>query len=288
MLIRIVFHLLALLPLRALHALGAFAGWLLWVTHNGRRAVALKNIALCQPQLTPQQQVELARESIKQEMKSVLESPFFWLAPVDKLLASVVETRGHEHVDRALAHGKGVIVLTPHLGGWEAPGHVYASQRPITAIYKRQGGAVEDLGVRGRTRTGAKVVPADKSAGRAMFNLLQKGESMYFMPDQDPPEGRGVFAPFFGVPAHTPSLVGRLVQETGAHVVVMYGERLPKGRGFIAHYHEPPAEIYDADPVKAATAMNASIERCIRECPEQYWWGYKRFRRRPPGEAPAY
>lgn len=289
MFIRIVFHLLALLPLRAAHALGDVVGRLLWLTNNGRKKAALTNIALCLPQLDAAQREALAREALKHEMKSVLETPFFWLGNKQKLLASVVETRGEEHVQAALARGKGVIMLTLHLGGWEAPGHVYASRHPITAVYKKQGGALEDLGVNGRTRTGAKVIPAQGGSVTAqILPLLAKNEAFYFMPDQDPPEGRGVFAPFFGIPAHTPTLVTRLVQESGAAVLFMYGERLPQGAGYIAHYSPAPAPVYDPDLLVSTTAINAEIERCIRECPEQFWWGYRRFRRRPPGSAWLY
>lgn len=289
MLIRLAFHLLSRLPLRAAHALGAVVGSLLWATNNGRKIAALKNIALCLPELDASQRERLARVALKHEMKSVLETPFFWLGPKDKLLASVIETRGEEHVQQALARGKGIIMLTLHLGGWEAPGHVYASRHPITAVYKKQGGALEELGVNGRTRTGAKVIPAEGGSTRAqILPLLAKNEAFYFMPDQDPPEGRGVFAPFFGVAAHTPTLVTKLAQESGAAVIFMYGERLPEGRGYIAHYSPAPAAVYDPDLVTSATAINAEIERCIRECPEQFWWGYKRFRRRPAGETWLY
>jgi Kdo2-lipid IVA lauroyltransferase/acyltransferase len=285
MLIRIVFHLLARLPLRTLHGLGGAVGTLLWWTNSSRKKAALKNISMCLPELPPAGQRALARASLQHEMRSVLETPFFWLGPVDQLLASVVETRGEAVVEQALARGKGIIMLTLHLGGWEAPGHLYASRRPITAIYKKQGGVLEELGVNGRTRTGAKVIPISGGGTRArILPLLQNNEAFYFMPDQEPPEGRGVFAPFFGVAAHTPTLVGKLAQESGAAVVFMYGERLPRGAGYIAHYSAAPAEVYDPDPVVAARALNREIERCVRACPEQFWWSYKRFRRRPPGE----
>jgi Kdo2-lipid IVA lauroyltransferase/acyltransferase len=285
MFIRIVFHLLARLPLRTLHALGGFFGNLLWWTGSSRRKAALKNISMCLPELPADRQQALARASLQHEMRSILETPFFWLGPKDQLLASVVETRGQEVITAAQARGKGIIMLTLHLGGWEAPGHLYASRHPITAVYKKQGGAIEELGVRGRTRTGAKVIPAAGGSTRAqILPLLKNNEAFYFMPDQDPPEGRGVFAPFFGIAAHTPTLVSKLAQESGAAVVFMYGERLPDGRGYIAHYSAAPTAVYDPDPVVSATAINAEIERCVRERPEQFWWSYKRFRRRPPGE----
>ena len=285
---KILFQLLALLPLPALHGLGALAGWLLWLTPSSRRRVALTNIRACFPELPPKRQALLARRGLVHEMKSIFELPFFWCGPKNKLLASVVESHGEELIERALAQKKGLVLLTLHLGGFEVPGHVYASKRPITGIYKPQGGAVEALGVAGRTRTGAKLVQAKGGVMRQVLETLSTNETVYFMPDQDPPEGRGVFAPFFGVTAHSPTLVCKLVQRTGVPVIYMYAQRLDWGRGYIAHYREAPPGMDDPDMVKAVTAMNVGLEACVRACPEQYWWGYRRFRRRPPGEAAFY
>ena len=286
---RILFYVLGQLPLPVLHGIGALIGWAMWLFPSSRRRVALTNIRHCLPELPLQRQRLLARRGLIHEMKSIAELPFFWLGPKDKLLASVRETHGEELVEQALAQGKGLILLTLHLGGFEAPGHVYASKRPITGIYKPQGGVIEELSVNGRKRTGAKLVQAVGGGVRkAVEALLQDKETIYFMPDQDPPEGRGVFAPFFGVTAHSPVLVSKLVQRTGAPVLFMYAERLDWGRGYIAHYRAAPPGMDDPDLVKAVTAMNAGLEACVRARPEQYWWGYKRFRRRPEGEAPFY
>lgn len=286
---RLLFHFLALFPLRALHALGAFAGWLLWIFPNSRKRVALRNIALCLPELKPAEQHQLARTALGHEMKSVLEMPFFWLGSKDKLLDCISHATGEELLDRALARGKGVIMLTLHLGGWEAAGHVYATKHPITGIYKPQGGVIEKLALRGRSRTGAKLMPTHGGSVRQQaLPLLANNEAIYFMPDQDPPEGRGVFALYFGVKAHSPVLVSKLAQESGASVIIMYSERLPAGRGYLSRYFAPPEAIYDTDLVTSVTAMNAGLEKCVRQCPEQYWWGYKRFRRRPGGEPALY
>ena len=286
---RFLFKLLSLMPLRALHALGAFAGTLLWIIPNSRKRISLRNIELCWPQLTREQQHALSRASLKHEMKSVLESPFFWLGNKQRMLDSIRQSEGEEHLDAALKRGKGVMLLTLHLGGWEAAGHAYAIKHPITGLYKPQGGELERLGLEGRSRTGAVMVATvGGSVRQQMTPVLQRNEAVYFLPDQDPPEGRGVFAPFFGVSAHSPTLVSKLAQETGCAVIFMVSERLPHGAGFLSHYFEADPAIYDRDLVTSVTALNAGIERAIRLCPEQYWWGYKRFRRRPPGVAPAY
>lgn len=285
----LLFQLLARLPLPALHALGDVIGVLMWLIPNNRRRVALINIALCWPQLDAAAQQRMARAALRHEMKAFCELPFFWLGPKQKLLDSIRQATGEEVLNAAIARGKGVILLTMHLGGFEASGHKVATRHPITGIYKPQGGTYEQLGVAGRTRTGAKLIPAQGGSVRAQaLPLLAANEAVFYMPDQDPPEGRGLFAPFFGVSAHSPVMVAKLAQESGAAVVFAYSERLPRGRGYLTHYHLADEAIYSPDLAQAVAAMNAGVERCIRECPEQYWWSYKRFRRRPPGEQNYY
>ena len=280
---RLLFHVLARLPLVVLHGLGNLIGWLLWLLPNGRRRAAFRNIELCLPQLSTAERRRLVRRSLCHEMKTILEMPVIWLASERRVLGMVKAWHGAEVIDAALAQGKGMILLTLHQGNWEACAIPFSKRYPATGLYKPQKGAVNDLSVIGRSRFGGQLLPAEGGVGRKLIEVLGRGETIYFMPDQDPPPGRGVFAPFFGVQAHTPTLVAKLVQKTGAPVVFFYGERLSWGRGFIAHWFAAPPEIYSEDLATSVAGMNAGLERCARDAVEQYWWGYKRFRRRPEG-----
>ncbi|MGH8459453.1 MAG: lysophospholipid acyltransferase family protein, partial [Nevskiales bacterium] len=272
----LLLKLLGSLPLPFLHLLGALAGSLLWWLPNKRKRVALRNIGACLPELSPAEQRHLARRALTHEAQTLLECPYLWFAPAEKVSKLIRERRGTELVSEALKQGKGVILLTAHLGSWEAAGMTQPLLHPMTGLYKPQEGKVEQLMYQGRSRFGVKLVSTDGGKMRQVLRpLLENHETVYFMPDQDPPEGRGVFVPFFGVNAHTPVLVSKLVRHTGAPVVYFYGERLPWGRGFIVHYRPAPPEIHDPDLMKSAAAVNAGIEACIREHPEQYWWGYE-------------
>ncbi len=285
----LLLKLLGRLPLPMLYVLGVILGTLLWWLPNKRKRVALRNISACLPALAPPQQRRLARQALIHEILTVLECPYLWFAPADKVLALIRERRGAELVDQALRQGKGVILLTAHLGSWELAGMTQPLLHPMTGLYKPQKSEVDRVIYQGRARFGCKLVATEGGKMRQVLRpLLENHETVYFMPDQDPPQGRGVFVPFFGVAAHTPVLVSKLVQHTGAPVVYFYGERLPWGRGYIVHYRPAPPQIHDPDLMKSAAAVNAGLEACIRECPEQYWWGYARFRRRPPGEARFY
>lgn len=285
---RVLFHLLAWLPLPALQALGGFAGWLLWVTHSSRRQVALRNISRCMPELSASEQQRIARASLAHEFSTYLETARVWLGPAKSVKAAVKEWRGIEALDRAFAKGKGVILLTLHQGAFEAVAIPMSGNYPFYGLYKPQKGVINELSLRGRCRFGGRMEVAEAGVRKAALPLLAQGQGVYYMPDHDPPRGRGLFAPFMGIAAHTPTLIAKLVRLSGAPVVFMFGERLPRARGYIAHYFDAPAGIYDSDPLVATTAMNQGLEQCVRACPEQYWWGYKRFRRRPPGEPDFY
>ncbi len=285
---RVLFHTLARLPLWLLHVIGDLIGTLLWWLPNGRRMVAMRNIDLCLPELPAAERRRLARRSVQHEVKTILEMPVVWLGGERRVLSLVREWRNKHLLDEALSHGKGLILLTLHQGNWEAPAIPFSRDYTATGLYKPQPGVINDLSVIGRGRFGGQLVPAEGGVGRKLVEILARNETVYFMPDQDPPEGRGVYAPFFGIQAHTPTLVAKLVRQTGARVVFFYGERLPRGAGFIAHFFAAPEAIYSDSIETSVAGMNAGLEQCARDCLEQYWWGYKRFRRRPAGEPRLY
>lgn len=286
---KVLFRLLSLLPLPVLHVLGAAIGWLLWITPNERRRTALINVRRCFPELSESEVRQRARRALGHEMKTVAELPRIWLGP-DRALDDLVQRfQGRDILDDALARGRGVILLPLHQGSFEGPSIVLSRTHKITGIYKPQKGALNALSATGRTRYKGELVPAQGGiVSETLVPLLQRGEITYFLPDQDPPGGRGVYAPLFGIAAHTPKLVPRLIQATGATAVFCLGERLPRGRGYVMRFFAAPPGLDDPDPQTAVEAMNRGVEACIRACPDQYWWGYKRFRRRPPGEPDFY
>jgi KDO2-lipid IV(A) lauroyltransferase len=113
-----------------------------------------------------------------------------------------------------------------------------------------------------------------------MMRALRRGEAVGLLPDQVPPEDMGVWAPFFGKPAYTMTLAGRLAQQTGASVLLAWGERLPRGRGYVVRFSafdEPLPESLEAQ-AESAAAINRAMERLILQRPQQYLWGYDRYK----------
>ncbi len=188
----------------------------------------------------------------------------------------------------ALAAGEHpLIIATPHLGNWEALGLYLPRLVTMTSMYKPADSEVEHLIKKSRERTGAKLVPSDMSGVKAMLVALKHGDTVGLLPDQGVSAKSGVVAPFFGINTTTMTLTQKLSRKTNARLFIMWAERLPGSR-FKLKMMEAMPGFDDADPVVAATALNKSVEAAIRNCPEQYWWSYPRFRHRGEGAVQPY
>jgi len=289
----LLLRLFAALPLPVLHGLGAGLGFLAWVIPNRRQRVAVRNVERCFPEKPAAEQQRIARQAIAEEFKLFLETPRLWLCSKKTMRGYLKQETNIELLDAAFAKGKGVILLTLHQGQFEQPAMCMSERYPFTGLYKEQGGtgggaAIDEASLQGRCRFGGKMLATKPGMRQQVLPLLNANEGVYFVADQDPPLGRGLFAPFFGHPAHTPVLVHSLAKASEATILVFYGERLPWGQGYKSHYLEAPPELYDADPLVSSTALNAIFEYCVRQKPEQYWWSYQRFRRQPEGAPDFY
>lgn len=288
-LLRLATALLALTPLPLLHALGGVLGSLFALFPNRHRRISLRNLALCFPEMSERQRARLMVLSLRESARAALESPLIWRASGKRLLGLVREVRGEEVFREALAAGRGVIFASPHLGSWELTGQYLHLRQPMTAMYKPpRHPAVDRLILEGRSHLGMHMVPTDASGVRLLFAALKRGQPIGILPDQDPSDGAGVFAPFFGIATKTMSLLPKLAARSGAAVVVTYAERLGWGRGFRIHFLAVDPAVNDRDEVVSVSALNRAVETAIRQCPAQYAWSYKRFRRRPAGEASLY
>jgi KDO2-lipid IV(A) lauroyltransferase len=115
-----------------------------------------------------------------------------------------------------------------------------------------------------------------------MLRALRQGQAVGLLPDQVPPEGLGVWAPFFGRPAYTMTLAGKLAQQSGAPIVCVWGDRLPWGRGFVVRVRPGPQIARESTPESAATLINQAMEQMILDAPQQYLWGYHRYKNPRP------
>ncbi|MBY6195455.1 lysophospholipid acyltransferase family protein [Marinobacter hydrocarbonoclasticus] len=282
-------RLAGLLPLKLAQAIGRFVGLLAWRLNGRSRKTTDVNLRICLPELSAEEQQKLSKESMAHTGMTAMEIPLMWEWPVDKCFSLIKETRGLELVDQALASGKGLILLAPHLGNWELTGLFFSSRYKMAALYSPPHiKEFEDYMIRVRGRLGSELVRGDRKGLLRLMGILKEGGVAGILPDQSPRGKTNAYAPFFGMEVRTMTLVNRLIQKTGANVLVTFAERLPDGKGFRLIVEEAVPGNGDSDPVVAATALNQSVEKVIRMAPAQYQWEYKRLRHRPPGNPNPY
>ncbi len=276
-----LFRWLSRLPLAGLHALGALLGWLAWLFSPTYRRHLHENMVLA---LGVEWAQRLRSTAIAEAGKAMLELPKIWLHPLAATTALVVKVSGWELVEAAQREGKGLVYLTPHLGCFEIAAQYLSAQAPISVLYRPPKQAwLQAMIEEGRAREQLHLAPADLSGVRTLLKALKRGEAVGMLPDQAPKVGEGRWLNFFGRPAYTMTLAARLT-ESGASVLLASVERLPGGAGY--HFRlQAPLQPMTGTTEARAQQINHEMERLIRQCPEQYLWGYNRYKR-PAGAEP--
>ena len=288
-LIKLILYFCAYLPLPIIHGIGVCIGWGLLLIPNRSRQTSEINIALCWPELSSREQRKLLRNSLKETGKTIIETSALWLRTGESALRLIKQVDGNELVEQVIAKGSGAILATPHLGAWEAAGLYASEQFRITGLYRPlKIPELETLVQSSRNRLGGNYVPATAKGVRALFKALEQGDVVGMLPDQEPKAGTGIFAPFFGIPAYSMVFLAKLAARTEAPIIFAWCERLSWGRGYHLHFRAMSGTNQSGDMQTAVTAINQAAENCIRECPEQYQWSYRRFKTRPDGEPSFY
>jgi KDO2-lipid IV(A) lauroyltransferase len=280
-LLRMVWRWLAVWPLWLLHALGWLAGWMVWLAAPAYRRRWFEHTRLAG--LRGRQRWA----SVGAAGQQVLELPRVWWGP-----PVPVGWEGAAHIEAALARRQGILFLTPHLGCFEITPRAYAERfgvhgTPMTVLYRpARKAALQALLAQVRERPGVRAVPTSLRGVRQLMEALRRGEAVGLLPDQVPPAGLGVWAPFFGRSAYTMTLAARLAQGSGVQVLLAWGERLPWGRGYVVHV-QPWSQLMEQplapDAAQAAAQINQAMERLIARAPAQYLWGYARYKAPPAG-----
>ena len=274
--VKSLFQLLSRWPLPLLHALGSGIGWLAFLLSPTYRRRFLANAAQAGYAFAQ------VRPAVAQAGRLVTETPRLWFgAPADVLWD------GLEFIEALRAEGRGIVFLTPHLGCFEVTAQAYAQRfGAITVLYRPPRKEwLRDLVGSARERANLHAAPTTLSGVRQMLRALKAGDAVGLLPDQVPPQGLGVWAPFFGREAYTMTLPSRLVQQTGAAILLAWGERLPRGGGYCVHVRPWQGELAP-DPQASAAQVNAQMEQLVRAGPTQYLWGYARYKK-PRAEALA-
>jgi len=275
-----LFWLIGQLPWRLLQAIGRGVGRLAWHLAKKRRHIAQTNIRLCFPELTPEEQDELAHRSVISTGEAILEMAGSYnnhRIDLNKNLTVI----GMEHIQECQARGQGVLLLGMHFNTLDTCSRMLATLVDIHAVYRPNDNPVIDRLIdRGRRHYVRSTV--DRTDIRQMLRLLRSGEIVWYAPDQDYGTAHAVFVPFFGIPAATITATSRIAKMGKAAVIPCAHYRLPGGRYQIEF--GPPLENFPSGDEEADTAhINRTIEHYVRKHPEQYLWVHKRFKHQPNG-----
>ena len=274
------------LPLQAL--LGRGLGALLHAVAGRRRRIALRNLALCFPQMHEAERARLVRTHFQWLGRSIVERGLLWFAPSQRL-KSLIHVEGD--VTLAERSERAVMWLVPHFMALDVAGVATQlfQQRKVGSIYQQQSDAVMDAAMRrGRLRFGnAEIFPRSDSA-KPLLRAIRRGEAFFNLPDMDFGERDAAFVPFFGVPAATLLAPSRMARAMNMVVQPVVAETLPGGAGYRVRFLDPWPDFPSDDALADTAAMNRWIETEIRRNPAQYLWVHKRFKTRPAGEPSLY
>ncbi len=274
-----IFHFLARLPLPLMQRLGAALGWWVWWLSPSSRRNFKANVRAAGVAWRD------ARPAVAAIGAMVAELPWVWMRPHSATLDGLVTWDGAAHFEAAMQAGKGAIIMSPHLGAWEIGAQAIAEKfgpthGPLVALFRPARKAwLEPLVANARTRPYLDSAPTSLAGVRTLIRTLRNGGYTAILPDQVPPKGQGVWAPFFGREVYTMTLLAKLAQQTGAQVIMTWCERLPAGQGFCMHmrpFDAPEMKDASVSPEVAAAAVNRGVERMVRDAPGQYLWGYAR------------
>jgi len=274
----LLMRLLAFMPLPVLHAAGTLLGWAAYAMSPTYRRHLRENLTQAGYRDAPTRRAAIAAAG-----KGVIELPAIWLRRRADVLRWVKRIDGEALIEAARAQGLGIVFLTPHHGCFEITAKVAAERFPITALYRPPKlRFVQALIDAGRAGPNLRLATPDYAGVRELLGALKRREAVGVLPDQVPSEGEGEWVQFFGRPAYTMTLAGRLARRSGSVTLLAFGERLPRGEGYVVHLRPLPAPLPGESD---ARRINRALENLVRECPQQYLWGYNRYKQ--PRGAPA-
>ncbi|MEM8765880.1 MAG: lipid A biosynthesis acyltransferase [Pseudomonadota bacterium] len=277
--------LIAHLPLRLLAWLAQGLGALVYRVGHARRAITLKNLERCFPELDAEAREKLARASFIHTAMGAIEAMRVWLGPKGDIAERTV-VQGAANFLRARAEGRGVVIIGGHFSALDILGPSMESL-DVDVMYRENKNPVwEWLQVRGRRRYFEAVI--EREDVRQTLRRLKAGRGIWYAADQDYGARHSVFAPFFGIQAASVTATARLAAYNNSPVLLVTHYRNLKDLTWEVRISPPLTNYPTGEAVADASRINDLIETAIRKHPEQYLWMHRRFKTRPPGDAPFY
>lgn len=274
--------LIAWLPFRLRMAAGGLLGRATWLLARERRYITEVNIRLCFPELDAREQAGLVYQSFIENGKGLIETATGWVRPARHFL-SMVDNRSYPVLAKALAEGRGVLLLGAHYSTLDFSANLLSLHHPFAVTYRAHKNPLFDaFMLRGRLRNCNGVF--DRRDIRGAFRHLRDGKILWYAPDQDYGPEKAVYAPFFGQQAATITAGSRFAAFNKSPALIVSHRRVDREKKYILEALEVPAEFPSGDDQRDAALLNELLENEIRKAPAQYLWMHKRFKTQPGGK----
>ena len=268
------------LPLRFIQNLAKSVGSLLYITNSSIRRTTEINLGIAYPELSASERTRLAKRSVQSQCMTYAESVKIWGSEPEFALKQIRKIHHSEIFTDALKNPNGTLAVVPHFGTWELL-NAWVNQHtsPVIMYKPSKNPDVDRFMLEARQRLNATLVPTDETGVRALFKHLKQGGFAAILPDHVPKESGGIYSPFYGQNALSSTLLSKLAAKTQCSVIGLSCLRNDDLNGFDIHVTELSIDILSKDLRLSVDTLNKEMERMINIAPEQYLWGYKRFRK---------
>ena len=254
------------------------------IVPNKTKKVIDINLSTCMSDLSVRERKQIRSQNIRYNIRLLAEIIDIWFHEYDHNRRLIKSVHGIEAFEKALAEDKGTLVISPHFGNWELVWTYLCNEYKSAGLYRPP--RMKELeSIRLQGSDDVEVVRTRAIDVRRMLKILKQGRSLFLLPDQQPPEGSGEFAPFFDQPAYTMTLLHGLANRTGANIWI--ATCLDGDDGYELTFNEMPLSGL-MELLEFNTALNEQMEAFIRSTPAQYQWSYKRFKKTPDGSKSIY
>lgn len=278
---KLCLFLLSLCGLRITHGIANILFILFFSTNSKKYHVAYKNLKLCFPEKTEYWIEKTAKESIREYLKSVLETPYLYKSSNKKIKTLIRNIHNEELIKNCIGKNKGIIFMTPHHGSWELSGLYVASKIKMFSMFKPlRNEILNNFVFKGRESRGATLVETDNIGVKKLLKALKSNHAIGILPDHTPKINQGVMSSFYEIPVNTTTLIYKLGKKNRVPIIYVFSERLAKSKGFNIHLGVFEDDFYNLDEKTAADFLNKKIENLVNKNISQYLWSYERFRNR--------
>src|ERR1700681_5065499 len=270
-----VLRTIELLPFSAQRHIGSALGRIIRHLPLAYVRIARRNIQLCMPALSARDQADLVDRHCQSLGIGLCETANTWWSS-DRRVNKLAEIQGLEHLQAALAKGRGAIMIGGHFTTIEIATRILGTVVPLNVVYRPTKNALLSHTMLASFSRHGKPIAHDDI--RTMIRALKKNEAVWYAPDQSYRNKGAAMVNFFGIPAATTTATSRLARISGAAVLTYFPERLPGLAGYRVVIGPAFEDFPGNDVIHDVERFNGLLEAQILKTPEQYLWVHRRFK----------